>query len=109
MVCVAVPGPPLPPPGTPDKASASPRSTLTVGHDRVTDERAPVRLLVPDHPLFRKPNRLGSPDWQGWIQERGLYFARSWDRHYRPVLETHDPGEAPLSGGLRIATVGKGT
>jgi len=102
-------GPPLPPPGTADKTSASARSTQPVGHDRVTDERAPVRLLVPDHPLFRKPNRLSSPDWQGWIQERGLYFARSWDRHYRPVLETHDPGEAPLSGGLLVATVGKGT
>ncbi|MFL5472131.1 MAG: PIG-L family deacetylase [Gemmatimonadales bacterium] len=106
---IKVGGPPLPPPGSADKTSASPRSSQPVSHDRVTDERAPVRLLVPDHPLFRKPNRLSSPDWQGWIQERGLYFARSWDRHYRPVLETHDPGEAPLSGGLLIATVGKGT
>jgi len=102
-------GPPLPPPGTGDRTSASARSTLPVSHDRVVDEHAPVRLLVPDHPLFRKPNRLASTDWQGWIQERGLYFARSWDRHYRPVLETHDPGEAPLSGGLLIATLGKGT
>jgi LmbE family N-acetylglucosaminyl deacetylase len=85
------------------------RSSQPVSHDRVVDEHAPVRLLLPDQPLFRVPNRLGAADWTGWIQERGLYFARSWDQHYRPVLETHDPGEAPLSGGLLIASVGQGT
>jgi hypothetical protein len=84
-------------------------TTPPVSHDRVADERAPVRILAPDHPVVRVPNRLGSTDWQGWVQERGLYFARSWDRHYRPVLETHDPGEPPLAGSLLIATVGKGT
>ena len=80
-----------------------------VSHDRVVDENAPVRLLAPTHPALRSPNRLGPGDWKGWVQERGLYFARSWDRRYRPILETHDPGEAQLSGGLLIATVGKGT
>ena len=80
-----------------------------VSHDRVVDENAPVRVLAPTHPAVRIPNRLGSADWKGWIQERGLYFARSWDRRYRPILETHDPGEAPLAGGLLIAVVGKGT
>jgi hypothetical protein len=59
--------------------------------------------------VLTRPNRLTEADWEGWIQERGLYFARSWDAGYRPVLETHDPGEAPLEGGLLIATVGKGT
>ena len=78
-------------------------------HDRVVNEHAPVRLLAPSHLVVRSPNRLGPADWKGWIQERGLYFARSWDRRYRPILATHDPGEAPLSGGLLIATVGKGT
>jgi LmbE family N-acetylglucosaminyl deacetylase len=85
------------------------RSTAQVSHDRVVDERAPVRLLVADHPVFRTPNRLTAADWDGWVQERGLYFARSWDPRYRPLLETHDPGDAPLSGGLLIASVGKGT
>jgi hypothetical protein len=80
-----------------------------VSHDRVADENAPVRVRVPVHPVLRTPNRLGSSDWQGWVQERGLYFARSWDRRYRPVIETHDPGEPPLAGGLLIAPVGKGT
>jgi hypothetical protein len=80
-----------------------------VSHDRVVDERASVRVLLRTHPVVRRPNGLGAADWQGWIQERGLYFARSWDPRYRAVLETHDPGEPPLAGGLLIAAVGKGT
>lgn len=80
-----------------------------VAHDRVTDETAPVRLLAPADPVVRRPNRIGPPDWSGWVQERGLYFARSWDPAYRPVLETSDPGEAPLAGGLLVASVGQGT
>ena len=75
----------------------------------MADENAPVRILAPDHPAVRLPNRLTDADWRGWVQERGLYFARSWDRRYRPILETHDPGEPPLSCGLLIATIGKGT
>jgi hypothetical protein len=89
--------------------TAPPRAGPPVSHDRVVDENAPVRILAADHPVVRVPNRLTRADWQGWVQERGLYFARSWDRHYRPILETHDPGDAPLAGGLLIAPVGKGT
>ena len=80
-----------------------------VSHDRVTDETAPVRILAPGHPAVRLPNRLSRGDWNGWVQERGLYFARTWDRRYGSILETHDPGEAPLRGGLLIAPVGQGT
>ena len=58
---------------------------------------------------MRVPNRLGTADWQGWVQERGLYFARSWDPAFRPLLETHDPGEGPLEGGLLVARVGRGS
>jgi LmbE family N-acetylglucosaminyl deacetylase len=81
----------------------------TVSHDRVTDEAAPVRMLDPEHAAMVRPNPLGEQDWEDWVQERGLYFARTWDGAYRPLLETHDPGEAPLEGGLLLATVGKGT
>jgi hypothetical protein len=88
--------------------SAPSRAAPPVSHDRVTDEHAPVRLVAPDHPAVRAPNRLGAADWKGWVQERGLYFARTWDKRYRPILETHDPGEAPLLGGLLVAPVGKG-
>jgi hypothetical protein len=81
----------------------------SVSHDRVVDERAPITALAPDHPVLRYPNRISELDWEGWVQERGLYFARTWDAGYSPILETHDPGEAPLEGGLLVATVGKGT
>ena len=80
-----------------------------VSHDRVTDETAPVTIVDAASPLLTTPNRLGPADWDGWVQERGLYFARSWDPAYRPVFELHDPGEAPLEGGLLVARVGKGT
>jgi hypothetical protein len=80
-----------------------------VSHDRVVDETAPVTILAPDHPVLRRPNRISERDWEGWIQERGLYFARTWDPAYQPILETHDEDEAELRGGLLIASVGRGT
>lgn len=81
----------------------------SIGHDRVTDETAPVRLVDPASPVVNRPNRIGSEDWNGWVQERGLYFAHTWDDAYRPVLEMADPKEAPLRGGLLIAKLGRGT
>jgi LmbE family N-acetylglucosaminyl deacetylase len=78
-------------------------------HDRVTDEAAPVRALRPDHPALATPNRIGPADWQGWIQERGLYFAREFAPEYRAIVESHDPGEPAREGGLLVATVGQGT
>jgi hypothetical protein len=78
-------------------------------HDRVTDENAPPHLLQPEHPAFTRPNRLGPGDWTGWIQERGLYFAHTWDPSYQPLLELSDSGEAPLRGGLLVKQLGKGT
>jgi hypothetical protein len=78
-------------------------------HDRVTDETAPVRVVNPASPVMRTPNAIGPADWGGWVQERGLYFARDWAPEYRPVLEMHDPGEPPLRGGLLVAPVGQGT
>ena len=76
--------------------------------DRVTDETAPVRLLDPSHPLFTTPNRIGERDWDGWIQERGLYFATTWAPAYKPLLAMADPGEPERQGSLLVATVGKG-
>jgi hypothetical protein len=78
-------------------------------HDRVTDESSPVTMLVPDHPAFREPNRLGPADWEGWPQERGLYFAGTWDSAYTPLLELQDPGRDPVRGGLLVARVGRGS
>jgi hypothetical protein len=86
-------------------SNAGPRSN---SHDRVADETAPVRVLDSDNPLLLQPNRLTDEDWEGWVQERGLYFARSWDSRYQPVLELHDPGEGPLEGGILVADVEEG-
>ncbi len=78
-------------------------------HDRVTDETVPVRILRPDHPLFNTPNRIAAADWVGWPQERGLYFAGTWDDAYVPLLEMNDAGRPPLQGGLLVARYGAGT
>ena len=84
---------------------------LTLGqpHDRVTDETAPIRVLKPADQVFRFPNRIDATDWNEWVQERGLYFARTWDRQYTPLIEAHDAGDPPLEGGLLLARYGKGT
>jgi LmbE family N-acetylglucosaminyl deacetylase len=81
---------------------------LTVGRGRVSVEEAPVRFLDPDNPLLVAPNHISEHDFDGWIQERGLYFASEWDSRYHAVLETHDPGEKPLEGGMLYARYGKG-
>ena len=83
--------------------------TIARPHGRVTDENAPVRILDPAHPVVTTPNRLTEADWAGWVQERGLYFAETWDPAFTPVLETGDPGETPLRGGLLVARHGQGT
>jgi hypothetical protein len=77
-------------------------------NDRVTVEDAPVAFPNPDLPLLHAPNQITSADFDGWVQERGLYFADEWDPKYVSVLESHDPGEMPLPGGMLYAPVGKG-
>src|SRR5439155_1750065 len=85
------------------------RLAIARPHDRVTDETAPVTPLDPASRVFHVPNEIVPEDWQGWVQERGLYFAHDWDGAYTPLLETHDAGGPPLQGGLLVASVGKGT
>lgn len=75
---------------------------------RVTVEEAPVGILVPSHPLFQSPNKITQADFNGWVQERGTYFLESWDPQYQPMLESYDPGESPLRGGMLLASYGKG-
>jgi hypothetical protein len=81
---------------------------LRTGRSRVTVEEAPVRVLLPDHPLLQRPNRISAKDFDGWIQERALYFPSEWDERYEALLETADPGEPPQRGGLLFARVGQG-
>lgn len=78
-------------------------------HDRITDETSPVTVLDPAHPVFNTPNKIGPEDWNGWIQERGLYFAHTWDPAYKPLLSMKDPDTPDLQGGLLVAQLGKGT
>ncbi|MGD8867289.1 MAG: NEW3 domain-containing protein, partial [Gemmatimonadales bacterium] len=77
-------------------------------HDRVTDETARVTILSPDHAAFNRPNRIGPSDFDGWVQERGLYFPHEWDARYEPLLEMADPGEDPKRGALLVADYGDG-
>jgi hypothetical protein len=79
-----------------------------VSRDRVSVEEAPVTLLLPGHPLLRLPNKITDADFKGWVQERGLYFARDWDKRYEAPLASADPGEKPSAGGLLFAHFGKG-
>jgi LmbE family N-acetylglucosaminyl deacetylase len=79
-----------------------------LSRDRVTVEEAPVRLLKPDHPVLSTPNKITARDFDGWVQERGLYFPGQWDPHYEAILSATDPGESPLDGGLLVARYGKG-
>ena len=82
---------------------------LLLGRDRVTYEDAPVELLEPDHVLFHEPNAITEADWDGWVQERGLYFPSGYDGRYTELFAMHDPGEAPLRSSTLLAEVGEGT
>jgi hypothetical protein len=82
--------------------------TIARPHDRVTDENAPVTLLDPNDRAMAWPNKIVAGDWSGWPQERGLYFAHTWDPAYKPLLEMHDPDMPALKGGLLIAKYGDG-
>jgi LmbE family N-acetylglucosaminyl deacetylase len=81
---------------------------LQLSADRVTDETAAITFLAPDHPVLHIPNQITTADFDGWVQERGLYFPNKWDDHLVPILACNDPGEAPLKGGLLVASYGKG-
>lgn len=81
---------------------------IQFSRDRVTDENAKVTILQPQHPLFNSPNKITATDFEGWVQERGLYFSNSWDTAYQPLLSMQDKGESPKQGSLLVADYGKG-
>ena len=81
----------------------------TLSRLRVSVEEAPVQILAPEDSIFRYPNTITGADFDGWVQERGLYFMSKWDDHFTPLLACHDPGEEPQKGGLLRAQYGKGT
>lgn len=81
---------------------------LALGRARVTEEDAEVRVLIKDHPLLTHPNRIESKDFDGWVQERGLYFAENIDARYETPLSMNDTNEQPNAGSLLYARYGKG-
>ncbi len=81
---------------------------LELSRDRVTVEEAPVKLLAPDHPVLNYPNKITAADFEGWVQERGLYFPNKWAPEYTAILGSQDPGEDAHDGGLLVAEYGAG-
>ena len=81
---------------------------LKLSRNRVTDENAEVRILNPEHPVLNYPNKITSKDFDGWVQERGLYFPNEWSEEFTPILSINDIGETPNDGSLLVANYGKG-
>jgi LmbE family N-acetylglucosaminyl deacetylase len=80
----------------------------TLSSARVSVEEQPVDILDPAEQIFSYPNQITARDFDGWVQERGLYFMGQWDAQFKPLLASNDPGEQPQKGGLLIAHYGKG-
>jgi len=81
---------------------------LNISRDRVTVEEAEVRFLAPDHDVLNFPNKITEKDFEGWVQERGLYFPNEWGSEFTPILSSNDPDEPARDGGLLVAKYGKG-
>jgi LmbE family N-acetylglucosaminyl deacetylase len=81
---------------------------LEISRDRVTDESAKVEILEPNHPLLNYPNKITPKDFDGWVQERGLYFPNEWGPEFTALLAMNDKGETAKSGSLLVAPYGKG-
>ncbi len=81
---------------------------FSVSRDRVTNELAEVRFTDPKHPALNSPNKITAKDFEGWIQERGIYFASDIDQHYQTLLSMNDPGEKASEGSLIIGKHGAG-
>ncbi|MCR5886925.1 PIG-L family deacetylase [Hymenobacter sp. J193] len=81
---------------------------LTLSNDRVTVENAPVTLLNPKQPLLNAPNQITAQDFEGWVQEQGLYYPSKWDPKYQTVISSHDPGEPAKESAILVADYGKG-
>jgi LmbE family N-acetylglucosaminyl deacetylase len=82
---------------------------LKISRDRVTEEDSPVKILDENNSLLNYPYKINQNDFDGWVQERGLYFPNEWDKRFEPLLEMNDTGESPTDGSLLVAKYGKGT
>ena len=82
---------------------------LKLSRDRVTDENSVVKIINPTHKLLNYPNKITNSDFDGWVQERGLYFPNEWDAHFETLLSMNDKNEKESKGSLLVAKYGKGT
>jgi len=92
----------------PAEMSSVINGTQRISNVRVVDENAPVRILVPNHPVFNFPNKIVATDWDNWVQERNLYSFSTFDPQYTALLESHDQGEPEGKGAMVYAKLGKG-
>ncbi len=81
---------------------------LKLSRDRVTDENSDVEIIAKDHALVNFPNAITTEDFEGWVQERGLYFPSQWDPAFTPILSMKDANESSKQGALLVAPHGKG-
>ena len=81
---------------------------IQLSRDRVTNEDSDVRILEPQHPIMSEPHKITAADFEGWVQERGLYFADNWDPRFTPLLGMKDDGESEKFGSLLVANHGRG-
>ena len=79
-----------------------------LSRNRVSQEDAPVRIINKKHPALNYPNKINLYDFNGWVQERGLYFPNSWSPEYETIISSNDEGEKPNNGGILISKVGEG-
>ena len=82
--------------------------SFEIGRDRIADETAKLEFINPDNPILNKPNKISQEDFEGWVQERGLYFADKWDKAFQPILKGNDKGENETQGALLYAKYGNG-
>lgn len=81
---------------------------LKLSRDRVTDEFSEIKFLAPENPLLNTPNKITQKDFEGWVQERGLYFPDEWAKEFTPILGMKDKGESQTKGSLLVAKYGRG-
>ncbi len=81
---------------------------MKISGDRVSEEKAEVRFLAPNHTVMNFPNTITTKDFEGWKQEQGLYYPNEFDKAFIPILSSNDKGETPKNGALLVAPYGKG-
>jgi LmbE family N-acetylglucosaminyl deacetylase len=81
---------------------------FTISRDRVTEQNAEMRFALPEHPILNTPNKITNADFDNWIQERGVYFAKDFEKNYEAIFSCNDSADKPMTGSTIVAKYGKG-